>query len=129
MRHVCVSVAAITMVVVMVCARTRPNAELEGLFLMFGLVLAIPTAAFTFAAVRTVRSSFKEPPEGSGCAAALGATEAALGLAFVAGVAVSGAPGNSPLIRPAVILLVLGLTSVGLAVVRARQTHRTAAIG
>ena len=126
--HLFVSAAAVIMVVVMVVAGTRPEAELEGLYLLFGLVLAIPTAAFTFAAVRCVWLNFREPPEALGWSAVLGATEAALGGAFAAAVAVSGAPMSSPLILPAVILLMLGLTTVGLTVFRARQTPRAAGL-
>ena len=51
-----------------------------------------------------------------------------LGGAFAAAVSVSGAPMSSPLILPAVILLMLGLTTVGLTVFRARQTPRAAGL-
>ena len=125
--HLFVSAAAISFVVVMVVAGTRPEAELEGLYLLFGLVLAIPTAIFTGVAVRCVRLSFRGPPEGFASSAALGATEAALGVALAAGVVVSGAPMSSPLILPAVILLVLASMTGWLTVFRARQTHRSAA--
>ncbi len=126
--HLFVSATAIIMVVVALITGTRPEAELEGLYFLFGLVLAIPTAAFTGAAVRCVRLSFREPPEGLAWSAVLGATEAALGVAFGDGVAVSGAPLSSPLILPAVILLVLGLMTMWLTVVRARRTHRSAGL-
>lgn len=127
--HVCVAVAAIVMVAVLGYAGTRPNAGFEGLFALFGVVLAIPTALFAVAALHCVRLSFREPPEGVTGSAVLGATEGALGVAFAAGVAVSGAPGSSPLILPAAILLVLGLTTAWLAVFRLSRTHRSAAMG
>ncbi len=119
--HVCVAVAAIIMVAVLLYAGTRPNAGFEGLYALFAVVLAIPTALFAVAAVRGVHLTFREPPEGVVGSAVLGATEGALGVAFAAGVAVSGAPASSPLILPAVILLVLGVTTVWLTVLRARH--------
>lgn len=122
--HVGVSVAAIVMVVVLVVAGTRPNAGFEGIYAAFGLVLAIPTAVFTGTAVQCARLSFREP-QGVGRSAVLGATEGVLGLALAAGVAVSGAPGRSPLILPAVILLALALMTAWLSVRRSAPGGRT----
>ncbi len=45
--HLLIAAAAMAMVVVMLYAGTRPNAELEGILVLIGLVLAIPTAVFT----------------------------------------------------------------------------------
>lgn len=61
--HLIVSAAAIIIIVVMLVAGTGPEAELECMYVLFGLILAIPSAAFTFAAVRCARLSFREPPE------------------------------------------------------------------
>lgn len=118
--HLCVAVAAIVMVVVMVVAGTRPEAELEGLYLLGGVVLALPTAAFTGAAVRCARSSFGDA-EGAWWSAVVGVTEVASGAAFAAGVAVSGTPARSPCLLPALVLLTLGLATVGRTVASAHR--------
>lgn len=123
--HLCASAAAIVMVVVMVVAGTRTNAGFVGIYAAFGLVLAVPTAAFTALAVQCARLSFREPPQGVSRSAALGATEGALGVALAVGVAVSGAPGRSPLILPAVILLALASMTVWLVVRRSVSGGRT----
>ncbi len=117
--HLVVSAAAIIMVALMLFAGSQPNAELEGLFLVAGLVLAIPTAAFTAAAMHCARLCFRDPPEGLTWSALLGGTEAVLGVAFVGGIALSSAPTSSPLVVPTVILLVLGPMTVWMTRVKA----------
>lgn len=145
MGHLLVSVAALVVVIAWWRAGTRPNAELEGLFALFAVALAIPVAGFTLAAAHCVRLAFGPHPTESGWSLLLGLVEAAVGFAFTVVVvtsvvnfhetSVSLGQVTSPwndivaaparfLVLPAVLLLILGVTTLCTRLLEA--AHRTA---
>ncbi len=113
---------------------TRPNAELEGLFALFAVALAVPATGFAFAALHCARLVFRRQPIGSHWSFLLGSVETALGAGFAVAVAASVADQHrnsmalgqvttplddivdstaQQLVLPAVLLLILGSTTLG----------------
>ncbi len=139
--HLLVSAAAFVVVVVWWRTGTRPNAELEGLFALFAVALAVPATGFAFAALYCARLAFRRQPIGSRWSLLLGSVEAALGAGFAVAVASSVADHHEtsvalgqvttllddiveaparPLALPAVPLLILGSTTLWVSIRRQR---------
>jgi predicted MFS family arabinose efflux permease len=97
---------------------TRPNAELEGLLAMVGVVLAVPGAAFAVGAVACSLAGARHPRRAVRLSLALGVVEIVaavlLGWEAVSATTTSGsfAPWRSPLAAPALLLAGLGVTAV-----------------
>jgi hypothetical protein len=122
--HLAAGGAALVFAAVVVVAGRAPNAELGGVFVGLGLLLALVALAFTGTAVVALRHT-REGRRGV-LSLTLSTVEVVVGAAMAAALAVAlqgyGAfePWRSPLLVPSAVLMALGL--VGLAVeIRGRR--------
>ena len=115
--HLLVGGAALLLAGVMIVAGRAPNAELEGVLLAWGLLLALVAMGFTCTAIVVLRRA----PEGGvdRLSLTLSIVELVVGAAAAAALAVAvqgyGAfePWRSPLLLPSVLLIALGLAGLG----------------
>lgn len=118
--HLLVGGAALAFAVVLIAASTAPNAELDGVLIVPGLLLAVTAGAFIWGAVLARRRARRG--RGGSLSLILSVVELGVGGALAWGlvVAVQGygafEPWRSPLLLPTAVLLGLGLWGVGLAV-------------
>lgn len=129
--HLLVGGAAFAFAAVLIAASRAPSAELDGVLVVPGLVLAVTAVAFTFVAMFVLRSARHD--RGGSLSLILSVVELAAGgvLAWGLGVAVQGygafEPWRSPLLLPTAALMGLGLWGIGLEVGRrARRWSSTA---
>lgn len=114
--HLIVGGAALIFGVVLMKAGSSPNAELGGVFLGIGLVVALLSLAFTCAAVAVLRRALNG--RAGSLSLVLVAVELVVGAAMFLGMvsAVQGyrafEPWRSPLLLPSVVLLALGLAGL-----------------
>ncbi|MEO6999204.1 MAG: hypothetical protein ABI112_14070 [Terracoccus sp.] len=141
--HLLVSAAAFVVVVAWWRTGMRPDAELEGLFALFAVAIAVPATGFAFAALHCARLVFRRQPIRSRWSLLLGSVETALGAGFAVAVARSVADHHAtsvalgqlttplddivdaaaqPLVLPAVLLLILGSTTLWVSIRRARSS-------
>lgn len=134
--HVLVGGAALVFAGVLIAAGSAPNAELGGVLLPLGLLLALAATAFTFTAVKSLR---RAPEDRGRLSVVLSIVELLAGAAMAAGLANahSGGPATypgpppgafgsidvfrDPLLLPAALLLALGLAGLGLEVMSRRS--------
>ena len=113
--HLLVGTAALVFAGAMVVAGSDPNAELGGVLLPLGLVLALAAAGFTYMAVMVMR---RAPEESHSLSLGLSVVELLLGGALVAGLIAAlrsyGEPWRSPLLLPSALLVALGLSGLRL---------------
>lgn len=118
--HLLVGGAALAFAAVLIAASGAPNAELDGVLIVPGLLLAVTAVAFTCAALLILRGA--RHGRGGSLSLILSVVELAAGGALAWGlvVAVQGygdfEPWRSPLLLPTAALLGLGLWGVGLEV-------------
>jgi len=110
---------------VLIVAGSDSRAELEGVLLPLGVLLALAAAVFTYAAGMVLRSA---PEDRHGPSLILSIIELLVGGALASGVFVAvqsyGGPWRSPLLLPSVLLVALGLAGLALEVVARRpETH------
>ena len=126
--HVLIGGAALVVAVVLVVAGQAPTAELDGVLVGSGLLLALAAVGFTCTAILALRRA----SDGRGVVLSLilSVVELAVGAALAAAVAraVQGygavEPWRSPLLLPSALLLALGLAGLGVeAVAHRRATH------
>jgi drug/metabolite transporter (DMT)-like permease len=124
--HLLVGGAALVFAGVMIVAGRAPNAELDGVLLGLGLLLALAATVFTSTAVLVLR---RAPDDlGGSLSLLLSIVELVVGAAMAAALAVAvqgyGAfePWRSPLLLPSALLVPLGLTGLALEVL-ARRRH------
>jgi hypothetical protein len=127
--HLLVGLASLVVAGAMVMIGRAPGAELEGVLTGLGVILAMPAAAFTCAAVVLLRCA---KDDGRGwLSLVLSIVELGLGLALVVScaTAVRGygvfQPWRSPLLPPSVLLVALGLAGIALEVVGHRAWPRS----
>jgi len=123
--HLLVGGAAFVFAGVMIVAGSNPRAELEGVLLPLGLLLALAAAFFMYTAGMVLRSATGDR---HGPSLTLSTIELLVGLALASGVMVAaqsyGAPLRSPLLLPSVLLVTLGLAGLGIEMSgRARPTE------
>jgi drug/metabolite transporter (DMT)-like permease len=115
--HLLVGGAAFVFAGVMIVAGSDPGAELGGVLLPLGLMLALVAAAFSYTAAMVLR---RAPQDRYAPSVILSIVELLSGAALVAGVVVAlqshGELWRSPLLLPSVLVLALGLAGLGLAV-------------
>jgi drug/metabolite transporter (DMT)-like permease len=122
--HLLVGASALVFAGVMIVAGRDPEAELGGVLVGPGLILAVAAVLFMFAAVLVLRAGRTRR---SSLSIVLSIVELLAGAAMVAGVAVAvqgyGAfePWRSPILLPAVLLVALGLAGLRLGM---RDDHR-----
>ena len=115
--HVLVGGAGLVLAGVMIVAGRAPNAELDGVLLGLGLLLALAATVFTSAAVLVLRRG--RHGRGGSLSLVLSIIELVVGAAMTAGVtiAVQGygtfEPWRSPLLLPSVLLVALGFAGLG----------------
>ena len=126
--HVLIGGAALVVALVLVVAGQAPTAELDGVLVGLGLLLALAAVGFTWTAILALRRA----SDGRGVVLSLilSVVELAVGAALAAAVALAvqgyGAvePWRSPLLLPSALLLALGLAGLGVeAVAHRRATH------
>jgi len=97
----------------MIVAGADPNAELGGVLLPLGLVLALAAAVFAYTAVMVMR---RAPEERHSLSLGLSIVELLLGGALVVGLIAAlrsyGEPWRSPLLLPSALLVALGLAGL-----------------
>jgi hypothetical protein len=114
--HLLVGGAALVLAGVMIVAGRAPNAELEGVFLGLGLLLALAATVFTCTAVLVLRRA--HDGRGGVLSLTLSIVELVAGAAMAAALAVAvqgyGAfePWRSPLLLPSALLVALGLAGL-----------------
>lgn len=126
--HLLVGGAALVLAGVMIVAGRAPNAELEGVLLGLGLLLALVAMGFTCTAIVVLG---RAPDGGVGwLSLTLSIVELVVGAATAAALAVAvqgyGAfePWRSPLLLPSALLLALGLAGLGVELLAHRpETH------
>ena len=115
--HLLVGGAALVLAGVMILAGRAPNAELEGVLLGMGLLLALVAMGFTFTAIVVLRRA-RDGGVGR-LSLTLSIVELVVGAALAAALAVavqgygSLEPWRSPLFLPAALLVALGGAGVG----------------
>lgn len=126
--HLLAGVAALVFAGVMIVAGRAPNAELDGVLLGLGLLLALAAALFTGSAVLGLRRA--HDGRGGLLSLILSTVELVVGAAMAAALAVAvqgyGAfePWRSPLLLPTALLVALGVAGLGVEVVARRpETH------
>lgn len=126
--HLLVGGAALGFAGVMIVAGRAPNAELDGVLLGLGLLLALASTVFTCTALLVLRRAHEG--RGGVLSLILSIVELVVGAAMAAAVAVAvqgyGAfePWRSPLLLPSVLLVALGVAGLGVeVVVRRREMH------
>lgn len=126
--HLLVGGAALGFAGVMIVAGRAPNAELDGVLLGLGLLLALAATVFTCTALLVLRRAHEG--RGGVLSLILSIVELVVGAAMAAAVAVAvqgyGAfePWRSPLLLPSVLLVALGVAGLGVeVVVRRRVMH------
>ena len=111
--HLLVGGAALVFAGAMIVAGADPNAELGGVLLPLGLVLALAAAVFTYTAVMVMR---RAPEERHSLSLGLSIVELLLGGALVVGLIAAlrsyGEPWRSPLLLPSALLVALGLAGL-----------------
>jgi drug/metabolite transporter (DMT)-like permease len=121
--HLLVGGVALVFAGAMVVAGSDPNAELGGVLLPLGLVLALAAAGFTYSAVMVLR---RAPDERHDLSLVLSIVELLLGGALAAGLITAmrsyGEPWRSPLLLPSALLLALGLAGLRLELSRRAPT-------
>ncbi len=116
--HLFVAAAWLALACLLVFIGTRPNAELEGVYAMFGVLLAVPGAAFAIGSVACSVALVDHPRRAARLSLALGSVEvlAAALLAWGVVVAVASydefAPWRSPLIVPGLLLAGIGIPAI-----------------
>jgi drug/metabolite transporter (DMT)-like permease len=123
--HLLVGGAACVLAGVLIVAGSDSRAELEGVLLPLGVLLALAAAVFTYAAGMVLR---RAPGDRHGPSLILSIIELLVGGALASGVFVAvqsyGEPWRSPLLLPSVLLVALGLAGLALEVVARRpETH------
>jgi drug/metabolite transporter (DMT)-like permease len=122
--HLLVGSAALVFAGVLILAGSDPRAELGGVLLPLGLLVALAAAVFTYTAIMVLR---RAPEDRHGASLSLSIVELVVGVAMVAGlvVAVQGygafEPWRSPLLLPSALLLALGLAGLRLEVLADHQ--------
>lgn len=126
--HLLVGGAALVFAGVMIVAGRAPNAELDGVLLGLGQLLALAATVFTCTALLALRRA--HDGRGGVLSLILSIVELVVGAAMAAAVAVAvqgyGAfePWRSPLLLPSVLLVALGVAGLGVeVVVRRREMH------
>ncbi|KRE53836.1 hypothetical protein [Phycicoccus sp. Soil748] len=128
--HLVVGAAALVFAGSMIITARGPGAELGGVFLVPGIVLALAAAAFTAAALRVVA----RPQAGRAgpLSLILSTIELVAGTATTVGLVVATtsygeiAPWRSPLLLPSVLLLALGVTGIRMEVAHRGRGSRPA---
>ncbi|MEO7060455.1 MAG: hypothetical protein ABI083_12090 [Lapillicoccus sp.] len=116
--HVVLAAAATAFVVALFVSGLQPNAELQGVLVVVGAVLALPTLAYLTLSVRCLVAVHRGTPRGVSLSFALAIIDALVGAAFVAALiyavmqrdSLSGSPlffGLAPLMTGVVGLLVV----------------------
>jgi hypothetical protein len=112
----------------MIVAGRAPNAELEGVLLGLGQLLALVAMGFTCTAIVVLRRA--HDGRGGWLSLSLSIVELVVGAAMVAALAVAvqgyGAfePWRSPLLLPSTLLVALGLAGLGVEILARRpETH------
>lgn len=126
--HLLVGGAALVLAGVMIVAGRAPSAELEGVLLALGLLLALVAMGFTCTAIVVLR---RAQEGGVGwLSLTLSIVELVVGAAMAAALAVAvqgyGAfePWRSPLLLPSALLIALGLAGLGVELLAHRpETH------
>lgn len=125
--HLLVGGAAFVFAGVMIVAGSHSRAELGGVLLPLGVLLALAAAVFLYTAGMVRRSA---PGGRHGPSLTLSTIELLVGLVLAFGVIVAaqsyGAPLRSPLLLPSVLLVTLGLAGLGLEMsgrARPSETH------
>lgn len=113
--HLLVGGAAFVLAGAMIVAGSGSRAQLGGVFLPLGLLLALAAGVFTYAAATVLRRGRRD---GHGLSLILSIVELLAGAALAAGVIVAvqsyGDPWRSPLLTPSVLLVALGLAGLSL---------------
>ncbi|EWT05249.1 hypothetical protein N864_05935 [Intrasporangium chromatireducens Q5-1] len=118
LAHLVVAAAAVGVVLVLLYAGTRPNAELEGGYAVVGGMLVLPVLTFAAAAVACAVARSKAPRRSLRLSIALACVElvTAILLAWAAWVAVASygefAPWRSPVVVPALLLGAAGTAAL-----------------
>lgn len=119
--HLVVGGTALAFAGVMIVAGRAPNAELDGVLLGLGLLLALAATVFTCTAFLVLRRA--HDGRGGLLSLILSLVELVVGAAMAAALAIAvvgyGAfePWRSPLLLPSALLVALGLAGLGLEVV------------
>jgi hypothetical protein len=121
--HLLVGGAALVLAGVLVVAGSAPIAELGGIALPLGLLLALAATVFTYTAFMVLR---RAPEDRRGPSLIFSIVELLAGAAMAAGVVVAvqsyGEPWRSPLLLPSALLLALGLAGLALEVISRRAS-------
>lgn len=123
--HLLVGGAALVFVGVLIVAGLAPNAELDGVLVGLGLLLALPATVFTGTAVLVLRHA--QGGLGGALSLLLSIIELVVGTVMAGALAVAvqgyGAfePWRSPLLLPSALLVALGLTGLRLEVLARRR--------
>jgi len=124
--HLLVGGAALVFAAVMVVAGSDSRAELGGVLVPLGLLLALAAAVFTYAAGVVLRSA---PEERRGPSLILSSIELLVGGGLASGAVVAvdsyGQPWRSPLLLPSVLLVALGVAGLGLEISRRARSPET----
>jgi drug/metabolite transporter (DMT)-like permease len=126
--HLVVGGTALAFAGVMIVAGRAPNAELDGVLLGLGLLLALAATVFTCTAFLVLRRAH-EGRGGGLLSLILSLVELVIGAAMAAALAIAvegyGAfePWRSPLLLPSALLVALGLAGLGLEVVARRSSE------
>lgn len=122
--HLLVGVAAFVFAGVMIVAGSDSRAELGGVLLPLGLLLALAAAVFTYVACMVLR---RAPKDRHAPSLILSIVELLVGAALASGVLVAvqsyGEPWRSPLLLPSVLLVALGLAGLRLEILRRGPTR------
>jgi drug/metabolite transporter (DMT)-like permease len=122
--HLAVGGATLVFAGAMIVSGRAPNAELDGVLLGLGLLLAVAATLFTCMALLALRRAHEG--RGGVLPLMLSIVELVVGgaLAAAAAIAVQGygafEPWRSPLLLPSALLVALGLAGLGLEVVARR---------
>ena len=115
--HLLVGGAALVFAGVMIVAGAESGAELGGVLLPLGLLLALAAGVFTYTAATVLRRGRRDR---HGPSLILSIVELVAGAALASGVVVAvqsyGDPWRSPLLPPSVLLVALGLAGLVLEV-------------
>ena len=115
--HLLVGGAALVFAGVMIVTGSDPGAELEGVLLPLGTLLALAAAVFTYTAFMVLR---RAPENRHGPSLTLSIVELLAGAAMASGVVAAmqsyGEPWRSPLLLPSTLLVALGLAGLRLEV-------------
>src|SRR3954452_6036202 len=117
--HLLVGGAAFVFAGVMIIAGSDSGAELGGVLLPMGLLLALAAAAFSYTATMVLR---RAPEDRHGPSLILSIGDLLAGAALASGVVVPsrsyGEPWRSPPLLPSVLVLALGCAGLGLEIFR-----------